>query len=565
MPAHRTGTAFFRNGKWHARVTLRGDERPSYELPTCTGEEVARARAKLLADLAARLVKAGQLDFAPTILGRAASAEDGEALKNVVALVAAVCAGEFIGAASTFGEVAKQWTSGELAKAHPDHVARKRSSKSDVNRLDLYILPTLRDIPITRLTLEHAEAVMRALPADLSKGSRRHVAQIMGRILNLCVYPLRLITVSPIPRGWLPPAGRGRESEALWPDEEARLMAHEARPLCSRVLLGFMAREGCRPGEAAALTWKDLDLERSGITLDRNKTDDPRGWTLDAGVVRALAAWKKLRSDVAPDDHVFVDELGAPVVRWVYDDAKRTGPRRPELTIRADVYRGWLVEAGITRALLTEESDKRRPTRIHDLRGLFVTTALATGRSESWVADRTGHASSQMINRYRRRARRHEEANLGGLTPLDLAIPEFRPAAEASPEASPRRRTAPRRRRGFSNHSRVVGHEGLEPSANGLREQGEPACKSESGAKRPVSGTERAPPAPAGTLQVRVGTLQPSPREGLVADLTRRIVEATTAGDTEAAWVAIEALERLFGGAPGPVVDLGVERRRRKR
>jgi len=39
----------------------------------------------------------------------------------------------------------------------------------------------------------------------------------------------------------------------------------------------------------------------------------------------------------------------------------------------------------------------RQPIRIHDLRGTFVTLALANGRPESWVMAGTGHRSSQMV------------------------------------------------------------------------------------------------------------------------------------------------------------------------
>jgi len=60
------------------------------------------------------------------------------------------------------------------------------------------------------------------------------------------------------------------------------------------------------------------------------------------------------------------------------------------------------------------------------LRGTFVTLALANGKTESWVADRTGHKSSQMINRYRRSARSAKEHSLEPLIPLDLALPELR-------------------------------------------------------------------------------------------------------------------------------------------
>jgi len=81
---------------------------------------------------------------------------------------------------------------------------------------------------------------------------------------------------------------------------------------------------------------------------------------------------------------------------------------------------------GVDRAELYETSKTRRQIRVHDLRATFVTLALATGRTETWVADRTGHKSSMMINRYRRAARTVEELGLGWLVPLDEAIPEIR-------------------------------------------------------------------------------------------------------------------------------------------
>jgi integrase len=64
--------------------------------------------------------------------------------------------------------------------------------------------------------------------------------------------------------------------------------------------------------------------------------------------------------------------------------------------------------------------------RVHDLRASFATLALASGKSETWVADRTGHKSSQMINRYRRSARTAAELGLGWFAPMHEAIPELR-------------------------------------------------------------------------------------------------------------------------------------------
>jgi hypothetical protein len=49
-------------------------------------------------------------------------------------------------------------------------------------------------------------------------------------------------------------------------------------------------------------------------------------------------------------------------------------------------------------------------------RATFVTLSLANGKSEAWVSARTGHRSSQMINRYRRVSQSVAELNLGALS-----------------------------------------------------------------------------------------------------------------------------------------------------
>ena len=84
-----------------------------------------------------------------------------------------------------------------------------------------------------------------------------------------------------------------------------------------------------------------------------------------------------------------------------------------------------LKKAGVTRAKLFETSEHRMRLRAQDLRGTFVTLSLANGRSEHWVATRTGHQSTIMISRYKTEATTAEELSLGTLAPLHLAIPEL--------------------------------------------------------------------------------------------------------------------------------------------
>ena len=60
--------------------------------------------------------------------------------------------------------------------------------------------------------------------------------------------------------------------------------------------------------------------------------------------------------------------------------------------------------------------------RAHDLRAGFVTTALANGKTETWVADRTGHKSHSMIKRYTRQARTAGDLKRGNWQPLYVAL-----------------------------------------------------------------------------------------------------------------------------------------------
>ena len=414
MPRKATGSARLRGERWFARITIAGKRR-RIELLTCKPEDERKAveRTELLARLAGRLDGAGYAGIAPSFLERAAAC-DGRALDDVVEAAERLCSGQASGplpALETFRTFGERWTSGELHRRWPDRVRAKKNSDDDRERLRAYVYPMIGDVPLSDLTVAHADAVMSALPLKLAAATRRHVAQVMNRVLNLAAYPARVIEKNPLPRGFLPRLGKRKAQSFLYPDEDARLLASIAVPLRHRLFYGFLAREGMRRGEAGALTWEDIDLERGALRLDENKTDDPRTWALDAGVVRALRAFRE-RSDSSDTDRVFVDSEG----RCIDAD--------PNI-VRA--FREHLRAAGIERAELFERSERRTPIRIHDLRATFVTVSLANGKTETFVADRTGHRSSVMINRYRRGARKVTELGLGDLKPLDEAIPELRP------------------------------------------------------------------------------------------------------------------------------------------
>ena len=308
----------------------------------------------------------------------------------------------------TFHAFAKLWTSGELRKLYPAHVKAKKSVSDDAQMLAV-LKPSIGDVPLREFRVEDGERALAALPKHYAAATVKKYGLFVHRVLALAVYPGKLIASNPLPRGFLPAKTPAKAKTFLYPSEDAQLMACRDVPLARRVLYGVLAREGMRLGEALALRWADVDLERGTISLDTNKTNDPRTWVTGDDVRRALKAWRNLNPKMATVFRVETRD-GEPL----HHDSLATA------------FREWdLPKAKVDRPALFARTADRIPIRVHDLRASFVTLALAAGRSESWVTDRTGHRSSQMLALYKRSARTAAELGLGWFAPLDGLIPEL--------------------------------------------------------------------------------------------------------------------------------------------
>lgn len=392
-------------------------------------EGEARRRAAVLQELASDLTHAGATVEAPIILKKGAEATSDRDFRQIVKIAHELC--EHAGQPRrvklqglTLRELGERWTDGILHRDYPDQIKLKKTAEDDAGRFENYVYPLIGDRPVASITLDDAEAVMRGLPKKLAPATRRQIGNNLARLLKLAVYPLRIIDRSPIPQGFLPSKGKRKAFAYLYPDEDARLLVAGKIAFCYRLLWGFLTREGMRLGEAIDLTWGDLDLARGAVRLDQNKTDDPRAWALQDGTAEALRRYRRNHCpNVEATDRVFVDHSGKPLSKFGL----------------ADLLREHLGAIGLKkeRPELFTTTDERRQIRVHDLRGTFVTVALANGRPESWISDRTGHRSSAMISLYKRTARSFAELGLGDLVPLSAALPELRDGEGDSPEGGP--------------------------------------------------------------------------------------------------------------------------------
>ena len=221
---------------YSARVRIGPHERPSFEL-FAHSDEAAGERASLLADLAKRMRPVASAAEIQIILDAAGKARNPRDLNEATKAAECIIRGEALTATSamapTFEAFAKEWTSGELRRKHPDHVREKKDPSEDVQILRDRINPLIGMVHLPEVTLEHAERVMRALPSSLAPRTRRHTAQCLRKVLSLAVYPGRHIASNPIPREWMPkiPKSANKAKACLWPEEDAKLAScAEGRP-----------------------------------------------------------------------------------------------------------------------------------------------------------------------------------------------------------------------------------------------------------------------------------------------------------------------------------------------
>lgn len=401
MKATRRGSTQIVKGRVYGLFWLGGEGRESVPMPGVSAADAlaVASRRDVIADTANRLVDAGHADRAMDFavqLGAATTPRKVEAITKEAARL--VETARVTGGGLTVRQFGDRWTNGTLARTYPDYVKIKKRPRDDREIFARYVYPVVGPVVLKRFGLDDGERVMARLPAGLSPARRRHVAQALHRLLAMAVYPAKILAAHPLPKGFLPKLGQGRAKQWLYPDEDRKLLACTVVPLVDRLFYGLIAREGFRFEEALLLEWSDLDLEHGAVRLDVNKTSDPRAWALDPGVTRALSRWKEMRPKLVkpftevPDGH------------------------------QAERLRHDLKLAKVTRSSLFRSTTASIRLRFHDLRATFVTVSLANGKSETWVSDRTGHKSSQMIAKYRRAARTHAELNLGPLDSLDAAL-----------------------------------------------------------------------------------------------------------------------------------------------
>jgi integrase len=278
----------------------------------------------------------------------------------------------------------KPITLSEFAKTFLDHrkTHKKPATYRDYeNTLRLHIVPYIGTVKLAELSDEQIKAMYRTLESKVSPSMRKRVHVTLRALLN---YGLECKAIKSSPLATIRQDVPRYKKQPVRPLDEpqvARLLkAAKGDRLESLFILALDS--GARQGELFALEWRDLDLKKGMVYIQRAASETPdgivvgdlkteksrRNLPITKGTIKALQERRTIarREGLANCEFVFPSERGhvmrkSNFIRRVWEPIRKA--------------------AGIPSA------------RFHDLRHTTATMLCRANQHPRVIQDRLGHAS----------------------------------------------------------------------------------------------------------------------------------------------------------------------------
>jgi integrase len=244
------------------------------------------------------------------------------------------------------------------------------------DRARLYINPTLGDVPINKLTPEAVQLWVNSL--GVSGTSVRHAQALLSGALALAV-ERREITSNPAKRASnamrqgikIPRTPRARGSVFLTHDEYELVL--KSIPRQYQTFVEFLAKTGCRVGEATALTPADVNLNTGKVHFNKSYSRGEDAYEMGATKTEAsdreIAVPRRLLDKLdLSGEYVFTNMDGKPI---------------NSNSFRTNVWAFAMRRTGLP---------AHRIPRVHDLRHTHASWLLNDGISHHAIQQRLGHS-----------------------------------------------------------------------------------------------------------------------------------------------------------------------------
>jgi integrase len=346
----------------------------------------------------------------------------------------------------TVKEHFEAWISGEMFRQHGavNGLKPKTSAGVDSWRAGKYVYKAIGSKAVVDVTEHDIDKIMASIPAERRAGTRAKVYALLHRGFDLAIVPARLRKDSPVTRYHKPAKDAPKLFGYLFPVELLALLACMAIPLGRRVLYAIAVYTGLRKSSLLALAWKAVDFDNRTLLSRVSKNGIAQLFEIPVGLVWVLRMWYVVSE--SPDRSARIIPRAALMLRG--GGRPRNGEKATIRQTEAQALRADLRAAGITREVLFMKAPNVEPLRFHDGgRATFVTWAKRAGKSDGWIADRTGHLTAEMIQRYNRAARTLEDLRIEPFPELTGTIPELVAAegggSRGSPQGGPSSSTPP--------------------------------------------------------------------------------------------------------------------------
>lgn len=265
-------------------------------------------------------------------------------------------------------------------------------SKDEEMYLGRVILPQIGNFRLAEVRQIHLQKLFNSI-AGKSASYNHKVWLILSQLFNSAV-DNDLIQRSPM-RGMKSPAGAGSGHGRALTDRERELFLKAAETARGGLFCLVIYHCGLRPGEVAALRWKDVDFEEGLISVTRAiKRDDAVGAPKSQSGVRVvpmpiqLRAKLKKPAGVRPDELIFTNSAGKPLTKDGRTRMWQSVKREMEIQGGATVFRNQ-----ITESVLAED------LTMYCLRHDYGTRLEAAGVSINVARVIMGHSSVEVTSR----------------------------------------------------------------------------------------------------------------------------------------------------------------------
>lgn len=200
---------------------------------------------------------------------------------------------------------------------------------------------------------------------------------------------LRIRTDNPAANVQGPNTAPGTEKQWLYPSELWQLLAAETTPLELARFVALQVYLCCRPGEAYALRWSDIDLGHEMVRISQSR--DPQTRVLGPTKGREVRSFR-------------LPAVALPMLRRMRTESPGDGFLFSACPTGA-ALRAALLAAGVTRSELHSSSSKSRALRTHDGRATGLSYLALMGHTDDEVRERAGHKSFATTLLYLRRGK----------------------------------------------------------------------------------------------------------------------------------------------------------------